>query len=70
MITLKTVNKVLQEKHPNNELVKGNGYFYFAGVDADKWYSSTVDILRINDQTLEQWIEDFETMKAKYEKNH
>ncbi len=60
-LTLKKVTAALPKGY---ELVKGEGYFYFAGNDAMSWYSSSVLVFRINDLTLEQWVTEFETLRA------
>ncbi len=67
MLQLRTINKALAARgHANVELVKGDGYFYFIGEDADQFYTSSVYVYRLNQLTLEQWINDYETKLAEY----
>lgn len=58
-LTLKTVNRHLKSLGVREELVKGEGYFYFSGGTAHKWYTTIVYVWRINDLTLEQWVESY-----------
>jgi hypothetical protein len=37
MATLKEVNAALKVEFADLELVRGNGYYYFAGKDCDRW---------------------------------
>ena len=59
MLTLKKVNKAVQEIEAGWELVKGNGYFYWSHPTADYWEMPTVCICKLNDFTLERWVEEF-----------
>jgi hypothetical protein len=67
MIKLATVNKALAARgHANVELVRGDGYFYFIGEDADQFYTSSVYVYRLNQLTLDQWIADYEDKLSEY----
>lgn len=65
MVTLKQINKALKNKGYEVELVRGEGYFYFFGNDADYLTSQGVYIPRLSDQSVEKWVEDFEFLKNK-----
>ncbi len=67
MLTLKAVNKAMVARGYSDELVKGDGYFYFIGEKADQFYSSSVYVYRLNQLTLEQWLDDYARMLAEYE---
>ena len=66
MLTLNKVNKTLQKYDPEVELVKGNGYFYFCGGDCSDWYTSSVYVCRLNQLSLDRWIEEYLSLKQKY----
>lgn len=63
-ITLKQVNKAIQKIHPEVELVKGEGYFYVAGITESMrltiagFYETSIYVYRINHQSIERWVDD------------
>lgn len=69
MVTIKQVNKALKVAGFNNaELVKGKGYFYFAGEDTDFFEAAGVyGVYRLSALTVEQWVEIF---TDRYNKAH
>jgi hypothetical protein len=69
-VTINQVNTALKNKGYKDELVKGKGYFYFAGPagGASDWGQSSVYVYSINQLTLPQWVEEYEAMKAANEK--
>ena len=56
--TKENINRALHEAgFPDDfEIVKGEGYIYFSGGDAMKWYTSSVMIPYLYLQTVEQWV--------------
>lgn len=67
MVTIRSVNKALKARGYPDELVKGEGYFYFWGDDASLWYTSTVSVYAINHiPTVEGWIERYESLRKQY----
>ena len=59
-LTLKKVNKAIQEVEAGWELVKGNGYFYWVHpTDMSYLDCATVGVYKLNEFTLERWIEEF-----------
>jgi len=56
MISIPAVNRAIAHLG-DIELVKGNGYFYFAGDTVSVWAES-VYVYRINELSLERWIEE------------
>lgn len=59
-LTLKSVNAAIKAKGINAELVKGDGYFWFDGVDVEFAYSPSVMVFQLNHLTLEQWMEELD----------
>lgn len=66
MLTLKKVSKALPAGF---ELVKGEGYYYFAGPGTEGWHTTMVCVFRLNHMTLEQWLSEFESLSTN-RKNH
>ena len=67
-LTAATVNKGLKDRGIKERLFKGDGYFYFAQGDAYNWKSSMVcGVHSANDLTLEQWICEYNALKADHE---
>lgn len=58
-LTLKAVNKAIAAAGIKDELVKGNGYFYFWGDKASTWYCSSVMVPRLNDLTFADWMAEY-----------
>ena len=56
--TFKKVNAALKDAGLDVELVKGEGYFYFAGEGTDGWASTGVYVYRLTDLTVEEWMEE------------
>lgn len=66
MLRLDSVNKKIAERGIKAELVKGDGYFYFVGDDLGLEYTSSVMVNRINQLTLDQWMEELDAMLAEH----
>lgn len=59
MLHLKTINKIIQTQvSPYMELVKGEGYFYFVYDNGPKFETKSVCTFRLNNLTLDMWIDD------------
>jgi hypothetical protein len=56
-VTIAAVNKALKAAGHPEELVRGNGYFYFAEGDAMSWYTSSVYVYRLDSYTVAEWVE-------------
>lgn len=63
-VTLNKVTEAIRALGGAEELVKGNGYFYFAGGNTGSWYSTSVYTYRLSDLTLDQWIDEYKTLSA------
>lgn len=55
-LTLKSINKALAGRGIKEELVAGEGYYYFCEGDAPLWQATIVPVYRLNHLTLEQWL--------------
>ena len=55
-LRLSTVNAEIQRQGFDAELVKGEGYFYFLGPDVERAYSTMVNVTRLNQISLDQWM--------------
>lgn len=69
-VTLNKVTEAIRRLGNEDELVKGNGYFYFAGPTAAGFYSQSVYVYRLNDLTLDQWVEEYKSKAADYAGRH
>ena len=63
MTTLKQVNKALEALGTNDRLYKGNGYYYFSGGEADGWPSVSVMVYRLNQLSLNSWIQEYKRLQ-------
>lgn len=65
MLTLKKVNKHLHENGmPEDiELVKGEGYYYFAGGNTYAWKETGVYVYRLNHLSLEGYLDAYNELK-------
>ena len=62
-ITLKTVNDELTRLGHHARLERATTYFYFFGGEAADWLERIVQVSKISDLTLEQWISEFVRLK-------
>lgn len=53
---IRSVNKLIQGKHPGYAVVQGKGYVYITGPDTCAWTATAVWTPRVSDQTPEQWL--------------
>jgi len=62
-LTLKSVNDELARLGHRARLEKASGYLYFYGGEATDWIDRTVQVAKISDLTLDQWIAEFARLK-------
>lgn len=63
-LTIKTLNAALKAAGHSEELVKGDGYFYFTGGKSHEWFETMVSTAyKLNDLTLEMWLAEHETLR-------
>jgi len=63
--TIKAVNAALAERGHNTFLVKGGDYFFFRGAEVNSWLDRTVQVPRVGDMTVDQWVAAFQNLKKK-----
>jgi hypothetical protein len=57
-MTVPTIQKINQKIAEHGvEIVKGNGYFYFAAISDDAPEIPSVYTMRLRDLSLEEWVE-------------
>lgn len=65
---LSTVNNgIYNLVHQEMELVKGAGYFYFAGAGMELVESASIYVPRLTDLTFEQWIDEARRLRREVE---
>jgi hypothetical protein len=57
------VNHELARLGLRARLEKASGYFYFFGGDATDWIDRIVQVAKISDLTLKEWVEQFRRLK-------
>lgn len=64
-ITVASVNKMLKGLGIQERLVNNSkcGYFYFYEGSAHTWNQTSVYVTTANDLTLEQWLEEYHSLK-------
>lgn len=60
------INKAIEAEGGKERLYKGDGYWYFADGDADKWPVTSVTVHRLNAYTLKQWLDIWRTWRDEY----
>jgi hypothetical protein len=66
-LTLKKINAAIAERGGKEVLVKGEGYFYFIEGDAWSWSRQSVYVYRLNDMSLEAWMQAWESRRDEYQ---
>ena len=64
-VTLKAVNQELAKRNIEAMLVNGGGYFFFRGRYVNDWLDRTVQVSKISDLTMDQWLEAFNDLRRK-----
>jgi hypothetical protein len=62
--TLASVNQELARRGYTARLAKASGYFYFQFGEAADWLDRTVQVERISDKTVEEWLAEFARLRA------
>jgi len=56
-VTINNVNAALKGAGIDAELVRGKGYFYFAGPAMDRVYDACVCTMFITDFSVQRWVD-------------
>ena len=64
-LRIATVNKAVN--HPNVELVKGAGYFYFVYDKGEAYKTRSVMVYSLNELSLDQWVDEAKDLIAEME---
>jgi len=62
-LTQKAITAELHRLGHEARLERGDGYFYFIGLDPSAWLDKTVKVARVSSLTLEQWVAEYERLK-------
>jgi hypothetical protein len=62
-ITLKAINAELARIGATARLARGGGYFYFQFGEAASWLDRTVQVRKVSDLDLKQWIGEYRRLK-------
>lgn len=66
-VTLNKINEAVRASGHNEQLVKGNGYYYWINGEAYKFREMGVyGVSHLNELTIEQWIADLETRRIEF----
>lgn len=57
------VNQALRAGGIADRLVRGRGYYYFVGPNADCWYSQSVMVYRASDLSVERWLAEYRDLR-------
>ena len=69
MLTYKKVNQALRVIDPTAELIKGDGYHYFAGDSVQFAYTTSVMANSLNSLSLDAWVGEFVQMQNESRKS-
>ncbi len=64
-VTAKAVNQELAKRDIEAMLAKGGGYFFFRGRAVNDWLDRTVQVSKISDLTVDEWLKAFNDLKRK-----
>jgi hypothetical protein len=64
-VTINAVNQELAKRDIQATLANGGGYFFFRGPDVNSWLDRTVQVSKISDLTVDQWLQAFKDLKRK-----
>ena len=67
-ISLKAINSELERRAYHSMLARGDDYFYFWGGEAADWLDRTVRVPTLHSLTLDQWVQEFETLREQNRK--
>lgn len=69
-LLIRRVNEALEAAGYSERLVRGDRYFYFAEGEAACWPESAVCVVRLNDLTLEEWLDEHQKLRRQARWHH
>lgn len=68
--TVAKINKALRALGTETRLVRGEGYWYFSGGDAEMWYAETgvYGVTTVASMSVESWVGIYQERQAEYER--
>jgi hypothetical protein len=69
-VTVRAVNAALAARDYEAILVNGGGYFLFRGPAVNAWLDRTVQVARVGDLTIDDWVRAFLDLKRKNAEIH
>jgi hypothetical protein len=66
-VTINAVNQELAQRDVQATLANGGGYFFFRGPDVNAWLDRTVQVSKISDLSVDDWLKAFSDLKRKNE---
>ncbi len=66
-VTLSAVNAELARRGIQARLARAGGYFYFQFGEAADWIDRTVDVPKISELSLDEWVAKFNELKRRNE---
>lgn len=66
-LTINAVNKAIADRGGKEKLVRGIGYYYFVNVGKHGVPSSGVYVQKLNQLTLDQWLQELKEKRAEGE---
>lgn len=63
-VTIKAINAAIKAAGGSEELVKGNGYFYFVSDATPLWSHASVMTCFLSDFTVEEWVSEWRSLSA------
>lgn len=64
-LQLRTLNNHFAIRGIQERLVKGKGYYYFAGGDAEKWRNASVNVYKLNQLGIKGWFDVWSELSGK-----
>jgi len=61
--SIASVNTMLKNKDVKERLAKGKGYYYFVNGESYGWETSAVSVNSVNELSLNQWWDEYTTLK-------
>lgn len=64
-LQINTLNNHFEANGISEKLVKGKGYFYFVGGDAERWHTAAVNVYKLNQLDIKGWFDAWSELSGK-----